>query len=123
MKNKFNKKTNLFKEKKDKDSSDESMEDITNREIKSFSDINNVINDTAEKLVEEIEDQNPLDNKEMHSESLFYRIGRTMNLIFWLVIFIFLLYFYLIDLSDDITEIFLRMRVFICDRTSGAFCI
>ena len=80
-------------------------------------------NDTAEKLVEEIEDQNPLDNKEMHSESLFYRIGRTMNLIFWLVIFIFLLYFYLIDLSDDITEIFLRMRVFICDRTSGAFCI
>ena len=123
MKNKFNKKTNLFKEKKDKDSSDESMEDITNREIKSFSDINNVINDTAEKLVEEVEDQNPLDNKEMHGESSFNRIGRIAGTIILIFIFIFLLYFYLIDLSNDITEIFLRMRVSICDMTSGAFCI
>ena len=123
MKNKFNKKTNLFKEKKDKDSSDESMEDIMNREIKSFSDINNVINDTAEKLVEEVEDQNPLDNKEMHGESSFHRIGNIANNIILIIVLIFLLYFFRIDLSDMNTEFFLGMKVFICDMTSGAFCI
>ena len=123
MKNKFNKKTNLFKEKKDKDSSDESMEDITNREIKSFSDINNVINDTAEKLVEEVEDQNPLDNKEMQGESSFHRIGNIAGNIILIIMLIFLLYFFLIDPPDMITEFFLGMRVFICDMTSGAFCI
>ena len=123
MKNKFNKKTNLFKEKKDKDSSDESMEDITNREIKSFSDINNVINDTAEKLVEEVEDQNPLDNKEMHGESSFHRIGNIAIYIILIIVLIFLLYFFRIDLSDMNTEFFLGMKVFICDMTSGAFCI
>ena len=109
MKNKFNKKTNLFKEKKDKDSSDESMEDITNREIKSFSDINNVINDTAEKLVEEVEDQNPLDNNEMHGESLFYRIGRIAGTMILIFIFIFLLYFYLIDVYDAFSFFFSKM--------------
>ena len=123
MKNKFNKKTNLFKEKKDKDSSDESMEDITNREIKSFSDINNVINNTSEKLVAEVEDQNPLDNKEMQGESSFHRIGNIAGNIILITMLIFLLYFFLIDLSDMNTEIFLGMRVFICDMTSGAFCI
>ena len=123
MKNKFNKKTNLFKEKKDKDSSDESMEDITNREIKSFSDINNVINNTSEKLVAEVEDQNPLDNKEMQGESSFHRIGNIANNIILIIMLIFLLYFFLINPPDMITEFFLGMRVFICDMTSGAFCI
>ena len=85
--------------------------------------VNNVINDTAEKLVEEVEDENPLDNKEMQGESSFHRIGNIAGNIILIIMLIFLLYFFLIDPPDMITEFFLGMRVFICDMTSGAFCI